>query len=331
MKRFEVLIVCSGNKKNISPFITEQIKSISSESIHFDIYPIKGQGFCGYLKNIIPYRKKISTNNYDLVHAHFGLSGFLAGLQRKIPIIVTFHGSDISNFRNNVISSIVCLLAAWIIVVNSKMLGSIFIKPINNYSIIPCGINLETFYPFDKFETRKRLRFNETDKIIVFSSSFTNPVKNYTLAKLALANLKEDTNNLMVIELQGKNRNEVNDILNAADLLLMTSFSEGSPQIIKEAMACNCPIVSTDVGDVKWVIGDVAGCFLISKNEKLKIKSLETEVVKETSEKIQEALKFAEQVGRTKGRERIIALGLDSETIAKKVIDVYNSVLKKYI
>jgi teichuronic acid biosynthesis glycosyltransferase TuaC len=51
-------------------------------------------------------------------------------------------------------------------------------------------------------------------------------------------------------------------LLNAADLLLLTSLTEGSPQVIKEAMACNCPIVATDVGDIREIIGYTDGCYI---------------------------------------------------------------------
>jgi glycosyltransferase involved in cell wall biosynthesis len=79
-------------------------------------------------------------------------------------------------------------------------------------------------------------------------------------------------------------------------------------------MACNCPIVSTDVGDVKWVVGEVEGCFLTEPK------------IKETSKRIKEALEFAERKGRTKGRERITELGLDSETVAKRIVSIYEKV-----
>jgi teichuronic acid biosynthesis glycosyltransferase TuaC len=108
---------------------------------------------------------------------------------------------------------------------------------------------------------------------------------------------------------------ELKYFYSAADLLLLTSFHEGSPNVIKEAMACNCPIVSTNVGDVPEVIGKTEGCFLASFDPI------------DVAEKMRFALEFAQTKGRTNGRQRIIELGLDSETVSAKIIEVYNKVL----
>ena len=105
--------------------------------------------------------------------------------------------------------------------------------------------------------------------------------------------------------------------MNAADVLLLTSLWEGSPNVIKEAMACNCPIVSTDVGDVRWVFGETEGCYLTSFDPE------------DVADKIKLALVFAEEKNRTNGRKRIIEFGLDTETIANKIIDVYKKVVLK--
>ncbi|MBK7380894.1 MAG: glycosyltransferase [Ignavibacteriales bacterium] len=206
------------------------------------------------------------------------------------------------------------------------------IKGHKNNAVIPCGLNLENFYPMNKNIAREMIGLSENKKYILFPSGFDNPVKNYPLAKKAVDNLNEE---IEIIELKNKTREEVSLLLNACNLMLLTSFSEGSPQIIKEAMACNCPIVATDVGDIKEIIGDTEGCFLVSFKNKdsrrdgePKSKKTQSELIEETSQKIEEALKFAEQVGRTKGSTKIIELGLDSATVAKKIFDVYKEVLE---
>jgi glycosyltransferase involved in cell wall biosynthesis len=104
--------------------------------------------------------------------------------------------------------------------------------------------------------------------------------------------------------------------LNEADVLAFSSFMEGSPNVIKEAMACNCPIVSTDVGDVRWVLGDTKGCYIASFDPA------------DFAKKMELAIHFSQVVGRTKGRQRIVALGLDMNTVAKRIMAVYKKSTK---
>ena len=122
--------------------------------------------------------------------------------------------------------------------------------------VIPCGVDTKLFREFSRRKARNYFGFNEED-IILFAGQFDRQVKNPKLALEIADNL-----NIKIIELKNYTRKEVFLLLNSVDLLLMTSYSEGSPQIIKEAMACNCPIVSTDVGDVKSLTSDVEGCYI---------------------------------------------------------------------
>jgi glycosyltransferase involved in cell wall biosynthesis len=310
-----VLVICSGNPDNQhlsfeedKVFVHEQIQAIRKKGIKVDIYKIIGKGIKGYLKNLKLVKQQIRKGNYDLIHAHYGLSGLLAVMQRIRPVVVTFHGSDVNLFKNNLISSLVSFSAGWCIFVASKLYNNIFFKPKKRYSIIPCGVDMDVFYPKEKNEARRKLGLSDQKRYILFTSAFSNKVKNFPLAKKSVKLIE----NVTLLELKDYSRNEVNLLLNAVDLLLMTSICEGSPQVIKEAMACNCPIVSTDVGDVKELFENVAGCYLTS----FKLE----DVVKN----INKALEFGK---RTQGIDRVKCM--DNSNIADEILKIYSMLRTK--
>ncbi|AFN75909.1 glycosyl transferase group 1 [Melioribacter roseus P3M-2] len=311
----KVLIVCSGNAPDFNfqihqAFIYEQIETVKRYyHIDYDKFFIKGKGIRGYLKNLPSLKNKIKNYKPDIVHAHFGLSGLLANMQRSIPVILTLHGSDLNINEARKYSVIAKLLSKATIIVSEKML--IYVKKKNNDYIIPCGVDLEKFYPIAKNESRERLGWGKDKVYVLFSSRFDNEVKNFNLAKKSLELL--DNLNIEIVELKNRSREEVNLLLNAVDLLLLTSFSEGSPQIIKEAMACNCPVVTTDVGDIKEMIGDTEGCYITSFDPK------------DVAEKIKLAIHFARTKGRTNGKAKIGKY--DNHVIAKQIYEVYQRVL----
>lgn len=304
----KVLIVISGNKNSISPFVLEQVKAINDLNVETNYFFIRGKGFYGYLRNFTDLRKKVNKYQPDLIHAHFGLSALLANLQRKIPVVNTFHGSDINDIKNRKYSKIAALFANQNIFVDQKMLHAL---PIKDANVIPCGVDLNIFQPMKKSQARKQMGLGNDKILILFSSSFSNYIKNYPLAKKAISIIKDK--NIKLFELKGYKREEVVTLMNAVDIALLTSFSEGSPQFIKESMACNIPIVSTDVGDINELIGRTEGCFITSNQPD------------DVANKIKDALAFGK---RTNGRKKIIDLELDSQSIAKRVINVYNDALK---
>jgi hypothetical protein len=171
-------------------------------------------------------------------------------------------------------------------------------------SLIPCGTDIKLFLPIDKLQARKELSLDSNEKLVLFAGAFNNTIKNPELAKAAMA-LLPDTK---LLELSGYSRHEVVLLMNAVDAVLMTSFTEGSPQFIKEAMACNCPIVSVPVGDVPDVIDNIEGCFLTTYNEN------------DIALDIRKAIMFN---NKTVGRKKIIELGLDAESVVKKILNVY--------
>ena len=298
----KILIVCSRNSGKIAPFIQEQGDALSQLGVEIAYFPIEGKGLCGYLKNKKRLLLKINEFMPDLIHAHYGLSGLLANLQRKIPVITTYHGSDINNTKIFPLSRLNMILSVHNIFVSEK--NRLKSNQTRNQSLIPCGVDTNLFKSRDKAKARKIFDLNEDKKYILFAGAFANSVKNSALAKSAVSLL----NDVCLIELQGYSREEVALLINAVDVVLLTSFTEGSPQIIKEAMACNCPIVSVPVGDIENVISGTAGCFI------------STYKPTDIADKLKQALEYGK---RTDGRERILSLGLDREAVAKQILSVY--------
>jgi teichuronic acid biosynthesis glycosyltransferase TuaC len=309
----KILIVCSGNAPGFDfqkhqAFIYDQVLAVKQElpEIQFEFFFIKGKGLWGYFNTRKPLIDVLYRHNPDVIHAHFSLSGLLATLQRRVPVVITFHGSDINILSNRIVSFIAELLSRHTIYVSHTLLRKAFFASPKKSSVIPCGVDSTIFKPCDKTEARKKLNLDTGKTYILFSSAFNVKVKNYPLARDAVALL--NSNGTQLLEFSGYTRNEAALLYSAADVALMTSFSEGSPQFIKEAMACNCPIVTTDVGDARDVIGDTDGCYITTYSPE------------DVAEKLRLALKF----GRTNGREKI--RHLDNRRIAEKIVEVYRSV-----
>jgi glycosyltransferase involved in cell wall biosynthesis len=303
------LIVASFNKGRFAPFILEQAEALKDAGCQIEYYGLQGKGLNGYLKNLPSLKRKIKEFRPDIVHAHYGLSGLFANLQRRIPVVATYHGSDINDPKVLRFSKMAMRLSAWNIFVSRKTLE--IARPLNKYTLLPCGVDLSDLQLTSKTEARRIMGLNANKRYVLFAGAFDNVVKNALLAKEAIALLQDD--NVELLELKGYSRDEVTLLMCAADVFFMTSYTEGSPQVIKEAMACGCPIVSVDVGDVKERVDDITGCYVVKTCEP-----------KELADLLRKAMAFE---GKTKGREKIIADGLNNEVVARKLIEVYGKVI----
>jgi glycosyltransferase involved in cell wall biosynthesis len=302
-----ILVVCSANAGFISPFVKEQVDSLKKQGIAIDVFGIKGEGRYGYLKNVPLLRKELRHKRYHLIHAHYGLSGLMANLQRKVPVVTTYHGSDVNLKKNVKYSKITAWLSSYNILTNEKLNHTLRLS--NHFSIIPCGIDLDNFKPMDRNFCKQQMGLSLQKDYILFSSAYDREVKNARLAREAVAQL-EDTE---LIELKGYSRKQVNLLINASRLLLMTSLHESAPQVVKEALACNCPVVSTDVGDVKAVLNDVQGSYLIDYT---------------VEDVIQKCRFILENDETNKSREHVKKFELS--VIANQIKDIYLEVLKDY-
>jgi len=308
-----VLFVFSGNSSyfEISPFIKVQAESLTKYGHRIDYYPVKGKGLWGYLSNITKLSKFIKQGNCDIVHSHYSFCGIVSALATGKPVVCSLMGSDVkkSGLWRFVIKYFIMHKWEKTIVKSKDMKLSL---EIDKVEVIPNGVDLDIFRPMNKNDCRKELGWDIEKKIILFAADPKRPEKNFSLAKKATENLNIQDVELKVI--YPVPHKDIPLYLNAADLLLSTSLWEGSPNIIKEAMACNCPIVSTDVGDVKWLLDGVEGCFITTNDPN------------DIANKIRKALDIK---GKTKGREKLISLGLDSKNIAKKIVSVYEEVMRE--
>ena len=307
----KVLIVCSHRyyapyTDFVAPFIYEQMQGLKSLGCEFQICFVKGGGIKSYIKAWLDIHKAIKEYQPDLIHAHYGLCGVVANMQRKVPVICTYHGSDINEINVRRFSMIAVRLSCYNIFVSQK-LYDIAGNPTKSI-VIPCAVDVEHFRPMDKLGCRKALGMEQDKTYILFSKEFADEVKNYPLAKNAVDRLGK---NVELLEFYGYTREQVPMLYNAVDCGLLTSFTEGSPQFVKEAIACGCPIVSTDVGDVKEVIDGVKNAFIATYD------------VEDVADKLQKTL----SIGHLSKTD--LPMKYTTNNIVKRIFEIYNSVCVK--
>lgn len=303
-------MVCSGNSGSASPFVLEQADQLRAAHCTVDLFLIQGKGVLGYLKNLPAYRRKIRSFQPQIVHAHGGMSALLAGLQRLVPVVVTFHGSDVNVPRLRRFSRLAMRWSIRHIVVSEDMKTTLGDDAVH---VIPCAVNADVFQPMNRAACKQKLGWSSNHHYVLFSSAFDRPVKNAALAKQAIQLLQSDAVHL--IELKDKSRTEVAILLNACDAALMTSISEGSPQFIKEAMACQTPIVSTRVGDVANLLNHAEGNFLVGYEPK------------EVAEALNKAIQFRREFNYTDARKTLELRGLFPQRITEELLNVYRASL----
>jgi teichuronic acid biosynthesis glycosyltransferase TuaC len=301
-----VLFVCSGNKNGRpGTVVKNQADSLSRRGIEIEFFLITGRGILGYLRHIPLLYSHIKKNHYQLVHAHYSDSACIATIAGAKPLVVSLMGTDA---LGGGISGLIIKLFSprW----NSIIVKSEEIKKasrLHKAIVIPNGVNLSSFEWLDRNEARKTLGWGATKKYVLFLADPARPEKNYALAQKAFNIIKDDLTELKIVF--NIPHAETRIYFYASDVVLLTSLHEGSPNVVKEALACNIPVVSTDVGDVKSLTSGVQGCFVTGSNP----------------EAIADALLTALKGRRSSnGRQRIIDRKLDERSIAEKVIDIYN-------
>jgi teichuronic acid biosynthesis glycosyltransferase TuaC len=303
-----LLIVC--RERDVSPgprlpkasFIAEQASALSSSGISVFFSFIPTGGLFGYVRGIVALRRQLRSQQFDVIHAHHGLGGLVARFQWRHPLVVTFHGSDIYQAKTRAISRFVARTADWRIFVSYRLASELPAVSRRKTSIIPCAVDLSLFKPTSTNTAREKLGLALNQRYVLFAGSFDRPEKNSRLGLAAVAMVPE----AKLLELRGYSRADVALLLNAVDALLVTSSYEGSCQIAKEAMACNCPIVCTDVADLAELVSGIDGCYTVDRD----------------AESVAQGVRLALSYNRrTQGRTGVRSLGTD--IITKRLIELY--------
>lgn len=309
----KVLIVHSGNavggNSEKYTFVREQGESLRALGIKVEYFAVVGKGAKGYLSNYRRLQMVIKDLQPNLIHAHFGLCGALCVMQSKVPVVITCHNGETLSWYGNIITSLAIHRAAHTICVAQHIYDKLYLKP-KNYTIKPCGIEMTEVV--DKDIAKQEMGLPNDKYNVLFGGSFSNLRKNVALANAALHILNRDDINL--IEMKGFSREQVTLLYNACDMLLLPTKSEGSPQVLKEAMAYNCPVVATDVADIAYLLDGVSNSYVTTFDPA------------DVADKIQRVIASGE---RTNGRERVMQLGLINEQVAMVIKSIYEAIIDK--
>ena len=297
--------MASGNNGGVAPFVSEQVAALRREGCVVEVLAVVGHGASGYLRQARSVVRTVDSFRPDVVHAHYGLCGLLATFQRRVPVVVTYHGSDLNDRKARPFSLLATRRAAHNIFVSRRLEESVRRR---NSSVVPCGVDFDVFSPRPQQEARALVGWSDGRRRVLFAGAFDNPVKNAPLARRAV----ELVDGAELVEMKGLGRSDVAARMNAADALLLTSLSEGSPQVVKEALAVGLPVVSVDVGDVAELLAATGGGLVAGPK----------------AEDLAAALRqYLEHPRRTNARQRMAHL--DNRQVARRLMEIYQSVMQR--
>jgi len=300
-------------------FFDQQIESLEELGVDCTVLVVPGQeqidgdmgnrrGPTEYIQFLFKVREELRQREYDIIHANYGLTAPHAVITSDIPVILTLWGSDVVG-----LDGAITKLFAWrcdAVTVRSKEMKELLGR--SNAYILPSGVDMEKFYPMEQVKAREEVGWNTEGLHVLFPYSPEYGRKRYSLAESVVDKSSEQIGKEITLHsLSGVDHDQMVYYMNAADALLLTSRHEGSPNTVKEALACNVPVVSTNVGDVEERLKDVSPSAIGLTKEDL-IEGL-TRVLRSNK--------------RSNGRESVREISW--ENISKRIVDIYDEVLSR--
>lgn len=273
------------------------------------------------LKRWLDLRRELASLKPDLIHAHYGtITALLCALATtRIPLVITFRGSDL-NYRRDVgflrscgthlLSQLASLRASAIVCVSRRLQSRLWWRK-DVSVVLTDGVNLDVFRPMPKGQAREQLGCQNARYIVLFSQGNTPGNKGRDLVLASVQAAERTLGPIQLVILDGRvPPDQVPVFINAADCVVLASEMEGSPNIVKEALACNVPVVAVDVGDVPERLWGVFPSKIVHRDA------------------VQMGVALAEILAcgkRSNGRDRVAPC---AETqIAKSIRDLYDRVL----
>lgn len=247
-------------------FVRELVEHVRALGVTVDVLAFDGRHRKrAYAEAAFELRRALRNGFFDLVHAHYGLTGLVTLAQRRVPTVVTFHGSDTGNPRVK--------WQAWISWVVARRVTPIFVssdaarrlgRP--DAAIIPAGVDVNLFRPRPSDDARRALGWPTSGRYVLLPGERANPTKRADLFDAVVVELRRQVADLTSVTLEGFSREQVADVMNAVDVTLVTSDFEGSPVAPKESLACMTPVVSVPVGDMPSLLSGLPACAIAPRD-----------------------------------------------------------------
>ncbi|MFP8955187.1 glycosyltransferase family 4 protein [Natrialbaceae archaeon A-CW3] len=244
------------------PFFDQQVSTLEARGVECTVLSVPGEyrgdstrGPLDYARYYPQVLGEIRSGEYDIIHANYGLVAPFALAQPKRPVVLTLWGTDLMSDQDwlRTISHQGARFADAVVSPSPAISDALEV----DHDLIPFGVDTERFRPLSKADARERIGWDTDEPIALFPYDPSRGVKDYPRARRLLERVDAEVE---LRAITGVPHEEIPLYMNASDLLLVTSKRESGPMVVKEAAACNVPIVSTDVGFVRETIGDVTGC-----------------------------------------------------------------------
>jgi glycosyltransferase involved in cell wall biosynthesis len=300
-------------------FVDRQIASLEKAGTRITTFDIgTSHSPIHLLMKLIELRKLVRRLEPDLIHAQYGTIVGSVGALAGAPVVISFCGDDLLTGASvnwlrahfGFLLSNLAALRARKLICKSKGLQDALWWRRDQAVVIPNGVDLELFTPGSREVARKHLGWDQESQIVLFNAGYQPATKGLDVARESMTLVQAHLPKVQLFVLSDVQPDAMPMYYQAADVLLSASISEGSPNVIKEALACNLPVVSTPVGDVQERLAGVKPSAVVPRDPTA----------------IAEALvQILLEGKRSNGREHVFQLGLNQ--VAQRVLDVYRSVV----